>query len=566
MTEPDAEQNAMTLQEVFARLHEREVHLFIGVLQGLAFYGLLENGEWLADHLQIAFPLLLIAIVWPPVFMLSFSRATLSRALAYTSAFVALLATLAAYTGWQATPGDEHASEFLGFTFASSILVSVFVALIHLQPMIKRSDASYEVFFTLSWRNFLTVALSFALVLGVRFVLFLWESLFAVIGVEFFQDLFSETWFILPVLCMSFAFGLYSFRAATSVIDSVSSLLARLTWLLLPILMLLIAAFLAALPFQGLQPLWDTDRGTLILMVSNLFALLLLNAVYQTGERLPYVRPVHMGLMVGVVLLPVICALACYGLFLRVGQYGWTIARLWALLLVALMACFSVGYAYVILRSLGDWHKRLPDINRYMSWVVLGSLLLTASPLLDFRAISAWSQISRYESGAVSEIDLEYLRERLGRPGQRRLEALQASDPGLLERLEARQHVVRGWPPEVLSEIVKRPASMEVPEALSIAVKSYEDEPPKLLIRAYLDDDETHEFVSVWFSGDRLRAVCWTRKSDDDWRQCGVEYLVEEGMSREELLTELLGSEPEVVTPTRPYMDLRFGERRMEFE
>ena len=550
-------------------LPERAIHLIIGTLQGFAVYALAENNTWLSERLHIVSPIWILVLVWPPVFLLSFTREHIKRATAFVSGFVLLLALLAAYTSWQAIPGEAYDSDFPAASFLITMLVAVFVALIHLQPRIERSAASYEVFFTLSWRNFLTVGFSLALMLGVRLVLFLWESLFAAIGVDVFKELFDKGWFIAPVLGASFAFGLYSFRAATSIIDSVSTLLMRLTWLLLPILMLLLTSFLVTLPFVGLGPLWDTDYGTLILMATNLLGLFFVNAVYQTGAHLPYSRWPHLALTVAVALLPIISTLACYGLLLRVGQHGWSTDRLWAMLVVVLMACFSIGYAYIIARQRTDWFQRLREVNRHMSWVVLVSLLLTASPLLDFRVISAWSLFSRFESGAVDTIDLEYVRVSLGKPGHKRLKALQANDPTIVERMEGTTPLVQGWTPEEASEIATRPVSLDIPEPLSIAIKDKDDEPPDVLIQTHLDDDNQYEYVSVWAERESLRAYCWTLDWTLDvkeWTYCGDEFIYEEGKSGEDLLAELLDAEIDVAAPKRPYKDMVYGKRRVEFE
>ncbi len=555
-------QTHFSLVAALRRLPERQTHLIVGTVQGLLVYILAENNAWFSERLHIAFPMWLLVLMWPTAFLLSFTREYIKRAAAFVSGFALLLALLAAYSGWQATPGEEYDSGFLAASFLITMLVAVFVALIHLQPRIERSAASYEVFFTLSWRNFLTVGFSLALMLGVRLVLFLWESLFAAIGIDFFKELFAEGWFMAPVLGASFAFGLHSFRAATSIIDSVATLLMRLTWLLLPILMLLLTSFLVTLPFVGLAPLWDTDRGTLILIATNLLGLFFVNAVYQTGAHLPYARWPHLALTVAVALLPIVSALACYGLLLRVGQYGWSIDRLWAMLVVVLMACFSIGYAYIIARQRTDWYQKLRDINRHMSWVVLVSLLLTASPLLDFRAISAWSLFSRFESGAVDAIDLEYVRQRLGKPGHERLDALQAHDPTILQRMEDTPRLVKGWTPEEMSGIVKRPDAFEVPTSLLIALKEQDERLPVMLIRAHLDDDENHEFVSIRGRDEFASAMCWTQVMDE-WQQCGWAPLEPE--TARSLLADPHSGEVEAQMPAHPYKDLRIGEHLLEF-
>ena len=376
-----------------------------------------------------------------------------------------------------------------------------------------------------------------------------------------------------PVLGTSFAFGLHSFRAATSIIDSISSLLARLIWLLLPLLALLCISFLLTLPFTGLQPLWDTDRGTFILVAANLLGLFFLNAVYQTGSSLPYPLLAHRALTLAVALFPVLSTLSCYGLALRIAQYGWTVSRCWALLIILLMALFSLGYAYIIIRRREGWPSTLPWINKHMSWVVLASLLLTASPLLDFRSISAWSQFSRLESGqvALEDLDVRYLSRGLGRPGyfrmQSLLESLEASDPEAGQRLRIRlgqEKGLAGWTAERQARIVMKPEPFEVSTKLAHAIDRGNGGVPDLLFRLDLGGGEDLEYVSVKLhpSSNGAYFNCFGA-SGEEWEWCGRAWLSVE--SHQELLEELSEQEFEAVVPERPYKDLRVGEHLLEF-
>ena len=63
--------------------------------------------------------------------------------------------------------------------------------------------------------------------------------------------------------------------------------------LLLPLVLAVVAAFLVALPFTGLAPLWGTGNGTALLMALNALALFFVNAAYQTGEKSPYPPSIH---------------------------------------------------------------------------------------------------------------------------------------------------------------------------------------------------------------------------------------------------------------------------------
>ncbi len=110
---------------------------------------------------------------------------------------------------------------------------------------------------------------------------------------------------------------------------------------------------------------------------------------------------------------------------------------------------------------------------------------------------------------------------------------------------------------------------MDIPEPLSIAIKDKDDEPPDVLIQTHLDDDNQYEYVSVWAERESLRAYCWTLDWTLDvkeWTYCGEEFIYEEGKSGEDLLAELLDAEIDVAAPKRPYKDMVYGKRRVEFE
>ena len=543
---------------------------------GLAVYGLMENAEWLRENAHVAYPGWVLALFWPTLLLLGYRRGHRLRGLGWVSGFCSLLVLLAFYTGWQAPPleDDSFLPDWLAFAlgdaFGWSMVIACFVALIHLQPAIWGSDRDYATVFELSWRNFLTVFLSGLLALGVSLVTLLWGELFKLIDIELFATLFEKDWFMCPILGMSFALGLNSFATASSIIDRVSILLSRFFWLLLPILALATTCFLLALPFTGLQPLWDSNLGTGLLMAASVWGLFFLNAVYQTGERLPYPRTVHRALSVAILLFTVLVGLAAYGLALHIAQDGWTPAHCWTLLNVVLIALFSLGYAAAIAWRRDDWPSVLPRINHPMSWVVLASLLLTASPLLDFRTLSAWSHFARVESGEllVEDLDPDHVRE-LGRPGRIKLgallERLEESDPQAALAVRARfaeGEEVGGWTPRQLARIVMRPEPFEITTGLVEVFERYQSQPrpPDVVYRVDLGGGETAEVVAVWVATSGFvesRCATWR---DGGWVDCGQEYARVTDLSEKELLEVLGTAEFEVVIPDRPYKGLRIGE------
>ena len=75
-----------------------------------------------------------------------------------------------------------------------------------------------------------------------------------------------------------------------------------------------------------------------------------------------------------------------------------------------------------------DWIENLSWVNIRMGLMVLATMLLVNSPLLDFRKISVASQMARLESGAVSyeDFDIEYIKNNLVSPGYDALQALKS--------------------------------------------------------------------------------------------------------------------------------------------
>ncbi len=393
----------------------------ISLAQGLVLFLLwraAENQVWPSLTPVANFPLWTLAVVLPLLLLFGLEDRDERKTATVAGLFSALLALLGAYIGWQATPLGEFPIESIIATFVLPLILGCFLALLFLRPVVHGRAPDYaEVFFD-SWRNALVAALSWALTLGVFAILMLWGELFRVIGIDFFLDLFTEDWFLAPVLAVVVGLGIFIFRGLANVIGGITSLLQGLMWMLLPLVILVTVLFLGALPFTGLQPLWDTGNGTALLMALNLFTLFALNAVYQRGDREPYPPHLHRLLCVGIVALPAISLLALYGLYLRVDQYGWTVARCWALLISALITLFSFGYAASAVRFRAGWTAKLSQVNLPMAALLLGLALLVNSPLLDFRKISLASQQARVARGeiALEQFDFFDARENMGRP------------------------------------------------------------------------------------------------------------------------------------------------------
>ena len=326
----------------------RDVMILLSLLQGLALLMLwraLSNETWPAYVPAVNFPLWAIALVGPALLLFCLERENAARLAMPAGLVTVLFALLAVYVGWQASPYGAFPVSSLVLTAAVALLVAGFKALMYLQPYVRRDPWTYEVLFAWSWRNFMVGTLSAALAMAVWAIVALWAALFNLIGIEFFRDLFSNDWFLFPTLSVAFGFGVFIFRSLVHLIDRITELLEGLMRVLLPLVLTVVVLFLATLPFTGLAPLWATGHGTRLLLVLNAIALFFVNGVYQTGAHTPYPPIVHRLLAPGVVLLPVVSALALSGMYLRVSQYGWTVERCWGTTVAVLFGMFSLGYA-----------------------------------------------------------------------------------------------------------------------------------------------------------------------------------------------------------------------------
>ena len=311
-------------------------------------------------------------------------------------------------------------------------------------------------------------------------VLQLWASLFMLIGIDLFRELFRKDWFLFPVLGLAHGIGIVIFRNLTTVIDGITRLLRGLIMLLLPLILLVAVVFLATLPFVGLDALWSTQHGTALLLWLLAFALFFVNAVYQDGRgEAPYPMAVHRLVWICLLVLPVVAALALYGLSLRVGQHGWSVARCWGMLVWVVLTLYAVGYAVGILRRRDDWTVTLARVNTGIGLLVLALTLLVNSPLLDFRKTAVHSQLLRVESGSIERaaLDVEYFARELARPGHLALEALKeqaADDPDFLARIESAltspaPYLQSG---NVIHPLELRPADLEVPADLRAEIEA----------------------------------------------------------------------------------------------
>ena len=309
----------------------------------------------------------------------------------------------------------------------------LFIALAWVQAVLQSRHVRavrYSSLFAHAWHNAMVYGLVVQFVGLCWLVLCLWAGLFKLVKVGFFAQAFSQPLFISLATGVMGGIGVVLARGQPRALQIQLQLVLALFRVLLPMLSLVVVLFVLALPFTGVEPLWETRKAAVLLITLQLCLLLFVNAVYQDGlaQDAPYPRLVQQLVHAALWLWPVLGMLGVWAVALRVQQYGWTHDRIWALVATGLLLVYGLGYAWVALqRGRFFWLQGLGRLNARMSWVLLAVGLVLHTPLLDVYRFSAHSQLQRLlqAQGPWSLSQLEDLRFDHGRYGQAALAQLQ---------------------------------------------------------------------------------------------------------------------------------------------
>jgi hypothetical protein len=437
--------------------------LATGLTQGLFLYLLylaVEFQTWPATHGVVFAPLLLVAWFLPVILLLSLGDMRLRRLLAWITGVAIVLVGLGVH---DITRGAERETQMISWLMGgrnslhiwpSEILVPfTIVGLFIAQSLVaagageRRILATYPPYFDAAWKLAVQLALSVVFVGLFWLLLWLGAGLFELIDITFFETLIRHRWFATTATTLALACALHVTDVRGGLVRGLRVLIHVLLSWLLPLLTLVVAGFLASLPFTGLAPLWKTRSATALLLVTAAALLALINATYQDGD--PTHRPArplrYTGTLAALILLPLV-AIAAYALGLRVAQHGWSTDRVIAAAILVIGGCYALGYAIAAVWP-GPWLKRTETVNVASGFVILGVLLALFSPLADPTRLAVASQVARLAAGRIDpdRFDYAYLRFDGARYGKAALDELKAMDgPNaavIRPRVEAAQHM-----------------------------------------------------------------------------------------------------------------------------
>lgn len=262
-------------------------------------------------------------------------------------------------------------------------------------------------------------------------VIWLSDALLSLVGLEIITDLIRID--VLPYVVTGAVTGL-AMAVVAELSDVLSpDLLLRLLRLLVPVVLGVMAVFLVALPLRGFDSVLGgvSVAGTLLAMAG--VAITLVAVACDMAEGRPRAQSLMERASQALAALIVVPGgLAVWALALRVAEAGWTPPRVAGVVAATVAVGYGLGYLWALAGG-RRWRIRVRRANLVLALAIIGLSALWLTPVLDATAISARSQIARYEAGRtpVDRLDLAVLEEWgvEGAAALDRLEAL-AKEPG----------------------------------------------------------------------------------------------------------------------------------------
>ncbi|MDH2917772.1 MAG: DUF4153 domain-containing protein [Sideroxydans sp.] len=408
--------------------------LLVGTLQGWGLWALWQANElklWPATDSISLHALLYLALSVPLAIYLSADLSSLSRTRRIQLlAFIAVLfPLLGAYSGWAndfiATTSFDTQRFRPGDLLAASVLGFVLIPLLaHFNPTTR--SWTYHDLFASAWRNAM-LCLSAGALTGLFWVVLVAGSgLLDLIGLSFMHQLIEQAVFIIPVTSIAFSTAFALGLARSEMVITLRRFqLSMLAWLL-PLLMLFIVVWVAALPFTGVDALFKTHDAAFIMLWCAALCINFVNAAYQDGLTPPaYGRLLSRSLAWAWLGLLVVVSVAWWAMGLRIAQYGWSEDRVWGVFVALMASIYVLGYALSAWRA-QPWLASISTTNIIAAIVLCGGLLALLSPLADARRIAVNSQMQRLSAQTVTleKFDFDYLRWEAGRYGHEALAQL----------------------------------------------------------------------------------------------------------------------------------------------
>jgi uncharacterized protein DUF4153 len=413
--------------------------LALGGLLGLAVHFLTRGPEvwqWTENPLRLGAAAALAA--GGLVFAFSLERLRWQWSLLFGLAAGAVVGLV---TYWNGQPNSWGAGE--GWQLASALLALVIAApLFQASRDAGRWSLDYRVVHAHAWTNIVLWFVAWGFVLIVFLLVMLLSELFQLIGIHLLRDLIRKDWFGWLMVGGALGAAIGILRDRDRILGTLQRVATAILSVLAPILAAGLVLFVLALPFTGLEPLWEQTRATTpILLCCIIGAVVLVNAAIGSGaEEESHSRIVRWAAAaLAAVALP-LAIVAAVSTGKRIAQHGFTPDRLWAAVFVAITVAGAAAYLFAVVRGRAGWPALLRTLNLRLAIGICLVALFLALPIISFGAISTGDQLARLRSGKVApdRFDWAALRFDFGPSGRRAVERLaRSANPAIRDQARA---------------------------------------------------------------------------------------------------------------------------------
>jgi Domain of unknown function (DUF4153) len=563
------------------------VILAAAVAQGWALFGLhhaITTHSWPATNLAWLFALYAVVVLIPLTTQLLADRVRKPA----TWIIIGLMTAAFFYFGW------HHGGSVAGFwdqRWAESgecfpLAIVLIVLWLILMPFVQarlkvgRWAAGYPQLFVHAWRNAITLAEALVFTGLFWLLLYLWQSLFHMLQIDFFRDLFEEPIFVYPVTSLVCGCALHLIgsveRLVSTVLDQILNVfkwLGTVSGVLLALFTLALIPRLPGLVMTGQKAIGATWLLWLIAVV-----VLFLNAAFRDGSvSKPYPNWIAVALRVVVPLTVVVSLTAIYALSVRAGEYGLSVGRVWGFIVAGAALIYSVGYSAAAIRN-GAWFGAVSQVNVVVAIALIGAISLALTPILSPYRLAANSQYAMVLNGRFKTTDkshdygnpFHYLRFSSGAYGRRKLDELahlqNHPDADRIRNLAAASiRLTSPWElapretaADALAGMVIYPKGRTLDADLLQRLTAELNDPKKrylwtlapdspmagLFVGLSTDGSGSEEFVLLKGASGLLY-----QKRTDGWREVGHAYQPDSPASQKEILSKISSGEISIKDP-----------------
>lgn len=417
-----------------ARIQDRVTLAVLGAASGLAFWVLAENWGGTVIPPRLFLALFAFVSVFSAVALALSGPVSITRAMAGGAGLALVVSLLVTLAGFRYATATDLLDDPV-IPGVVSVLVIFATPFLSVWLNNRAGWLKYEALFVAAWTIFARYMAAWVFVAVVWLVILLSDTLLNLVDIDIIDRMMRIEWvrFVLTGAVLGLGLAvLYELRETLS-----PFLILRLLRLLVPVVLVVVAVFLAAIPFRGLSQLFRELSAATTLMGAAIVAITLIStALDRTDKSAVTTRGMVVSTHILSLLLPLLTALAVWAIVLRVRQYGWTPDRVLAATVAGFLLAYGLSYFAAAMRRSG-WMARIRKANVVLALVVIAVSGLWLTPVLNAARISAKSQLARFMSGqsTVEQVPLWQMAHDWGRAGHAALERLeQAQDhPGIAD-------------------------------------------------------------------------------------------------------------------------------------